>query len=90
MMCDHCLAPDMGEPGDAADAVDDLGCDNMTVLIVALLYGRTKEEWYDWITDRVKQGYGYKTPPAVREIYSARRRMAFKAKLEARELGEDL
>ncbi|KAJ8472591.1 hypothetical protein ONZ45_g16601 [Pleurotus djamor] len=36
-MCDHCLAPD-------TSSGTGVGCDNMTVLIVALLQGRTKEE----------------------------------------------
>ena len=55
IICDHCLAPDtIGGAG--------IGCDNMTILIVALLHGRTKEEWQAWVTDRVKQRYGHYTP----------------------------
>jgi hypothetical protein len=40
-----CLAPDSELGG--------IGCDNMTVVIVALLNGRTLEEWQEWIKKRV-------------------------------------
>ncbi|KAG0366441.1 phosphatase 2C-domain-containing protein [Gamsiella multidivaricata] len=42
---DHCLASDSGMTG--------VGCDNMTMVIVALLNGRTLEEWYEHIAQRV-------------------------------------
>ncbi|KAI9597308.1 phosphatase 2C-like domain-containing protein [Syncephalis fuscata] len=29
-----------------------VGCDNMTITIVAILNGRTKEAWYDWIAPK--------------------------------------
>jgi hypothetical protein len=29
-----------------------VGCDNMTITIVAILNGRTKEEWYNWIVPK--------------------------------------
>jgi len=88
MLCDHCLAPDNEPPshqncGDLYcsrcyyDEIDwnatGIGCDNMTVLIVALLGGRTKEEWYAWVTDRVKEKYGYETPESVPRIYEESR-----------------
>jgi len=78
MICDHCLAPDTSSGAG-------IGCDNMTVLIVAILGGRTKEEWYSWITDRVKQNYGYETPTTPPQIYAQSRLMAFKARREAQE-----
>ena len=56
----------------------------MTVLIVAILGGRTKEEWYSQITDRVKQNYGYKTPTTVPQVYEQSRLNAFKVGQEAR------
>jgi protein phosphatase 2C family protein 2/3 len=31
-----------------------IGCDNMTVVVVALLGGRTKEEWAAWVKERVE------------------------------------
>lgn len=40
-----CLAPDSELGG--------IGCDNMTVVIVALLGGRTLEEWSAWVKERV-------------------------------------
>ncbi|CAO3571834.1 unnamed protein product [Mortierella alpina] len=42
---DHCLASDSGMTG--------VGCDNMTMVIVAILNGKTLEEWYEHITKRV-------------------------------------
>ncbi|KAK7056795.1 Protein phosphatase 2C 2 [Paramarasmius palmivorus] len=81
MMCDHCLAPDTSSGAG-------IGCDNMTVLIAAILHGRTKEEWYAWITDRVKNGYGYKTPSSVPQLYATSRLMSFKARREAQEARE--
>lgn len=51
---DKCLAPDSDWGG--------IGCDNMTVLIVGLLGGRTKEEWYNWVAERVAKGVGRDTP----------------------------
>jgi len=78
MMCDHCLAPDTSSGAG-------IGCDNMTVLIVAILHGRTKEEWYAWITDRVKNEYGYKTPSALPQLYAQSRLLSFKARREAQE-----
>lgn len=53
LIMDRCLAPDSDWGG--------VGCDNMTVLIVGLLNGKTKDEWYDWIADRVEKGVGYAT-----------------------------
>lgn len=42
----------------------------MTILIIAILGGRTKKEWYDWVTDRVKNpGNGYRTPDTLPELY---------------------
>ena len=78
MMCDHCLAPDTSSGAG-------IGCDNMPVLIVALLHGKTKEEWYAWITERVKTEYGYKTPTTLPQLYAQSRISAFKARREAME-----
>jgi hypothetical protein len=38
---DRCVARDSDLTG--------VGCDNMTITIVGILNGRTREEWYDWI-----------------------------------------
>lgn len=53
-LMDKCLAPDSDWGG--------VGCDNMTVLIVALLGGRTKDEWFEWVKQRVESGEAYQTP----------------------------
>ncbi|THV05305.1 PP2C-domain-containing protein [Dendrothele bispora CBS 962.96] len=78
MMCEHCLAPDTTSGAG-------IGCDNMTVLVVALLHGRTKEEWYAWVTDRVKNQYGYSTPSTIPQLYAQSRLLSFKARREASE-----
>jgi protein phosphatase 2C family protein 2/3 len=81
IICEHCLAPDTASGAG-------IGCDNMTILIVAILHGRTKEEWYSWVTDRVKQGYGHSTPDALPQLYSQSRMMAFRARRQAEETRE--
>ncbi|ORX97838.1 protein phosphatase 2C [Basidiobolus meristosporus CBS 931.73] len=43
-LMDHCLAADSELGG--------IGCDNMTVVIVGILHGRTEEEWYQWIQEK--------------------------------------
>ena len=81
MICDHCLAPDTSiELG--------MGTDNTTVLIVAVLGGRTKEGWYSWITDRVKRNFGYETPTEPPQIYTQYRLAAFKERREKWEARE--
>ncbi|KAG0322474.1 Protein phosphatase 2C 2 [Dissophora globulifera] len=45
MTMDHCLASDSGMTG--------VGCDNMTMVVVAILNGKTMEEWYEHVTKRV-------------------------------------
>ncbi|KAI8363721.1 phosphatase 2C-domain-containing protein [Mortierella sp. GBAus27b] len=47
---DRCLASDIGMTG--------VGCDNMTMLIVAILNGKTPEEWYEHIAKRVEVRLG--------------------------------
>ncbi|CAA7261515.1 unnamed protein product [Cyclocybe aegerita] len=81
MMCDHCLAPDTTSGAG-------IGCDNMTVLIVAITHGRTKEEWYQWVTERVKTNYGYSTPSTVPQLYAQSRLLSFRARREAQEARE--
>ena len=82
-ICQYCLAPD-------TSSGTGIGCDNMTVLVIAILNGRTKQEWYDWITDRVKTGYGFPTPDTVPQIYSSARLIAYKTRREAQEERERL
>lgn len=56
---DNCLAP--------ASDVSGIGCDNMTILIVGLLNGKTKEEWYDLIAERVANNDGPVAPESSAE-----------------------
>ncbi|WWD05408.1 hypothetical protein V865_003485 [Kwoniella europaea PYCC6329] len=56
-----CLATDSETGG--------IGCDNMTVIIVALLGGRTPEEWQAWVKERVENKVGYDTPESVPDIF---------------------
>ncbi|OCH91844.1 PP2C-domain-containing protein [Obba rivulosa] len=77
-ICELCLAPDTN--GGAG-----IGCDNMTVLIAAVLHGRTIDEWYNWVTERTQNRYGYPTPDQLPQLYSLSRLTSFKARREAYE-----
>ncbi|KAN0123396.1 Protein phosphatase 2C (PP2C)-like domain containing protein, partial [Russula decolorans] len=84
---EHCLAPD-------THGAQGIGCDNMTILIVAILNGKTEEEWYAMIRDRVANKHGYDTPNTPPQIYSATRLMSWRtrrANVEAleREMDEE-
>ncbi|KAJ5160542.1 Protein phosphatase 2C, partial [Penicillium canariense] len=57
-MMDNCLASNSETGG--------VGCDNMTMTIIGLLNGKTKEEWYNQIAERVANGDGPCAPPDVR------------------------
>jgi protein phosphatase 2C family protein 2/3 len=76
MICEYCLAP---------DTTSDIGCDNMTILIVAITHGRSKDDWYAWITERVKNNYGYDTPSTLPWLYSQSRLAEFGEKRKAYE-----
>ncbi len=54
-MMDNCIASNSETGG--------VGCDNMTMIIIGLLHGKTKEEWYDEIGKRVANGDGPCAPP---------------------------
>jgi len=49
-MMDNCLASNSETGG--------VGCDNMTMVIIGFLRGRSKEEWYEEIARRVHNGEG--------------------------------
>ncbi|KAF4591693.1 protein phosphatase [Ophiocordyceps camponoti-floridani] len=55
-MMDNCLASNSETGG--------VGCDNMTMIIIAFLHGKSKDEWYEEIARRVANGDG---PCAPRE-----------------------
>ncbi|KAF2021499.1 protein phosphatase-like protein 2c [Aaosphaeria arxii CBS 175.79] len=59
-MMDNCLASNSDTGG--------VGCDNMTMVIVGLLQGRTKEQWYEDIAKRVANGEGPCAPPEYAEF----------------------
>jgi len=93
MLCDYCLAPDTEPPRHSCEHQDGCrhksdGCDNMTVLIIAILNGRSIDEWRVWVTDRVKQKYGYETPGSVPQLYDKCRLKKFNAR-RARQEGKD-
>ncbi len=52
---DNCLASNSETGG--------VGCDNMTMVIIGLLHGKSKEEWYEEIAKRVANGDGPCAPP---------------------------
>jgi hypothetical protein len=54
-MMDNCLASNCETGG--------IGCDNMTMIVVGLLNGKSKNEWYDLIGKRVADGDGPCAPP---------------------------
>jgi len=81
MICESCLAPD-------TSGYSCIGCDNMSVLIVAITHGRSKKEWYSWITNRVKKKYGYETPSSLRRLYEESRLVEFRARREEKSAGK--
>lgn len=54
-MMDNCLASNSETGG--------VGCDNMTMIVIGLLGGKTKEEWYETVAKRVADGDGPCAPP---------------------------
>jgi len=61
-MMDRCLAPDSDWGG--------VGCDNMTMMVVAILGDRTQDEWYEWIKERVEKSEPYNTPKEFVEPFA--------------------
>ncbi|KAI1194386.1 phosphatase 2C-like domain-containing protein [Nemania serpens] len=59
-MMDNCLASNSETGG--------VGCDNMTMVIIGFLGGKTKEEWYEEVASRVAQGDGPCAPPEYAEF----------------------
>lgn len=44
----------------------------MTICVVALLGGRSKEEWYKWVKDRVEKQVGWETPEDIAPVFNER------------------
>lgn len=61
-MMDNCLASSSETGG--------VGCDNMTMIVIALLKGKSTDEWYKEIGDRVSNGDGPCAPPEYGETSS--------------------
>ncbi|KAI1402283.1 PP2C-domain-containing protein [Hypoxylon fuscum] len=59
-MMDNCLASNSETGG--------VGCDNMTMIVVGFLRGRSKEEWYEEVASRVAKGDGPCAPPEYAEF----------------------
>ncbi|KAF2677260.1 PP2C-domain-containing protein [Lentithecium fluviatile CBS 122367] len=59
-MMDNCLASNSDTGG--------VGCDNMTMIVIGLLQGRTKEQWYEDVAKRVANGEGPCAPPEYAEF----------------------
>jgi len=59
-MMDNCLASNSETGG--------VGCDNMTMIVIGLLRGKTKDEWYEEIAKRVANGDGPCAPPEYAEF----------------------
>ncbi|KAK3170938.1 hypothetical protein OEA41_003022 [Lepraria neglecta] len=59
-MMDNCLASNSETGG--------VGCDNMTMIVIALLRGKSKDQWYQEIADRVAKGDGPCAPPEYAEF----------------------
>ncbi|KAJ5212638.1 uncharacterized protein N7498_004284 [Penicillium cinerascens] len=59
-MMDNCLASNSETGG--------VGCDNMTMIVIGLLNGKTKEEWYNQVAERVANGDGPCAPPEYAEF----------------------
>lgn len=65
----RCCAPD-------ADTGAGIGCDNMTMIVIAILNGKTLDQWYDWVADRVQKKVGYETPEDLPQVFSESRILA--------------
>ncbi|KAI1362902.1 phosphatase 2C-like domain-containing protein [Xylaria arbuscula] len=59
-MMDNCLASNSETGG--------VGCDNMTMVVIGFLRGKTKEEWYEEVASRVAKGDGPCAPPEYAEF----------------------
>ncbi|CAJ2503281.1 Uu.00g106750.m01.CDS01 [Anthostomella pinea] len=59
-MMDNCLASNSETGG--------VGCDNMTMIVIGFLRGKSKEEWYNEVASRVAKGDGPCAPPEYAEF----------------------
>ncbi|KAH6655577.1 phosphatase 2C-domain-containing protein [Truncatella angustata] len=59
-MMDNCLASNSETGG--------VGCDNMTMIVIGLLRGKSKDAWYEEVANRVSKGDGPCAPPEYAEF----------------------
>ncbi|KAI9811589.1 MAG: Protein phosphatase 2C 2 [Pycnora praestabilis] len=60
-MMDNCLASNSETGG--------VGCDNMTMIVIGLLRGKTKDEWYKLVAERVANGDAEFRGPGIHHPY---------------------
>lgn len=77
-LLDHLVAPD-------TDTDSPVGCDNMTVMVVALLNGKTEEEWYAQVSSRAKQNPECQRLPTLYPEFRVSRFEKKKAMMSERE-----
>jgi protein phosphatase PTC2/3 len=49
------------------------------------LHGRAKDEWYTWITDRVRENDGCNTPRSLPQLYPVQKLKLFKEQRKRKE-----
>ncbi|KAK8116256.1 Protein phosphatase 2C-like 2 [Apiospora sp. TS-2023a] len=59
-MMDNCLASNSETGG--------VGCDNMTMMVIGFLRGKSKDTWYEEVSGRVAKGDGPCAPPEYAEF----------------------
>ncbi|KAI0134733.1 protein phosphatase 2C [Xylariales sp. AK1849] len=59
-MMDNCLASNSETGG--------VGCDNMTMVVIGFLRGKSKDAWYEEVANRVSKGDGPCAPPEYAEF----------------------
>jgi len=72
---DNCLASNSETGG--------VGCDNMTMIVIGLLRGKTKEEWYEEIAKRVANGDVPCAPPEYGKYFVYFEDLKSRANLQA-------
>ena len=71
-ICNACVAPSRSFR---------VGTDNITIVVVAFLQGRTRTEWMEWITERVRTNVG-RTPSIIPQIFGTYKPLEHPAELE--------
>lgn len=64
LICENMMNKCLSDGGDTGG----VGCDNMTMIVVGILHGKSQEEWYDMIAKRVADGDGPCAPPEYAQV----------------------